>query len=136
MRFIGDGLMVFFNDPLPCPDPAARAARLAVEMRDAMSSLTQKWRRLGYEIGFGIGIAQGYATMGHIGFEGHVDYTAIGTVVNLAARLCGTAGDGQILVSQRVAVALEGHANLEPIDEVSLKGLTRPGQVHQVIALA
>jgi len=136
MRFIGDGMMVFFNDPLPCPDPAARAARLAVEMRDAMSSLTQKWRRLGYEIGFGIGIAQGYATMGHIGFEGHVDYTAIGTVVNLAARLCSTAGDGQILVSQRVAVALEGQANLEPIDEVSLKGLSRPGQVHQVIALA
>ena len=136
MRFIGDGLMVFFNDPLPCPDPAARAVRLAVEMRATMADLAQQWRKLGHLIGFGIGIAQGYATLGHIGFEGHVDYTAIGTVTNLAARLCDSARDGQILVSQRVAAALDGLARLEPLDEVSLKGLTRPGQVHQVIALA
>ena len=136
MRFIGDGLMVYFNDPLPCPDPAVRAVRLATEMRDVMGDLAQKWRRLGHEIGFGIGIAQGYATMGHIGFEGHVDYTAIGTVTNLAARLCDKARDGQILVSQRVAAAIEGRATLEPVDEIALKGLTRPGPVHQVIALA
>jgi len=135
MRFIGDGLMVFFNDPLPCPDPAARAVRLAIEMRAAMAELAQKWRKLGHQIGFGIGIAQGYATLGHIGFEGHVDYTAIGTVTNLAARLCDAARDAQILVSQRVAAALDGLARLEAIDEVTLKGLTRPGQVHQVIAL-
>jgi adenylate cyclase len=88
MRFMGDGLMVFFNDPLPCPDPAARAVRLAIEMRDTVAALAVEWRRRGHQIGFGVGIAQGYATLGQIGFEGHVDYTAIGTVTNLAARLC------------------------------------------------
>ena len=135
MRFIGDGLMVFFNDPIPCPDPAARAVRLAAEMREAVAGLGAEWRRRGHELGFGVGIAQGYATLGQIGFEGHVDYTAIGTVTNLAARLCGAARDGQILVSQRVAAAVDALASLEAIGEVPLKGLSRPGIVHQVVGL-
>jgi class 3 adenylate cyclase len=135
MRFTGDGLMVFFNDPLPCPDPAPRAARLAVEMRAAVAVLAAEWRKRGNEIGFGIGIAQGYATLGRIGFKDHIDYTAMGTVTNLAARLCDAARDGQILISQRGSASIEDIAVLEPIGEISLKGLTRSGVVHQLIAL-
>jgi class 3 adenylate cyclase len=134
-RFAGDGLMVFFNDPLPCPDPAARAVRLAVEMREAVTALGAEWRRRGHQIGFGVGIAQGFATLGQIGFEGHVDYTAIGTVINLAARLCDAARDRQILISQRVAVAVEDVALTEAIGELPLKGLTRPGIIYQILAL-
>src|SRR6266567_4162994 len=106
-HFAGDGIMVFFNDPLPCPDPAERAVKMAVEMREAVAGLQEDWRRRGREIGFGVGIAQGYATLGQIGFAERVDYTAIGTVCNLAARLCDAAADGQILVSKRVAGAVE-----------------------------
>jgi adenylate cyclase len=135
MRFMGDGLMVFFNDPIPCPDPAARAVRLAAEMRAAVAALGEDWRRRGHQIGFGIGVAQGYATLGQIGFEGHVDYTAIGTVTNLAARLCDAARDGQILISQRVATAVEPVATVNAVGELPLKGLTRPGIVHEVIGL-
>jgi len=134
-RFAGDGLMVFFNDPIPCPDPTTRAVRLAVEMREAAQSLAKEWRKRGHEIGFGVGVAQGFATLGQIGFEGQVDYTAIGTVINLAARLCDAARDGQILVSQRIAAGVEEVANVEPVGEIQLKGLTRPGVVHQVIGL-
>ena len=136
MRFTGDGLMVFFNDPMPCPDPAIRAVRLAAEMRSAVAALAEEWGRRGHRIGFGIGIAQGYATLGQIGFEGHVDYTAIGTVTNLAARLCDAARDGQILISQRIAAAVQLVAAIEAVGELPLKGLTRPGIVHEVIALA
>jgi adenylate cyclase len=125
-RFAGDGLMVLFNDPVPCPDPAARAVRLAVAMREAVVALSLRWARRGHRIGFGVGIAQGYATIGRIGFEGRSDYSAIGTVANLAARLCSEAQDGQILVSERVAAAVEDIAVLEPIGEVQLKGLVRP----------
>ena len=127
--------MVLFNDPIPGPDPAARAVRLAIEMRTAAAALTAEWRRRGHEIGFGIGSAQGYATLGHIGFNDQIDYTAMGTVTNLAARLCDAASDGQILVSQRVAASVEDMAGLSPVDDVPLKGLTRPGTVHAVIAL-
>ena len=108
-HFSGDGIMVFFNDPLPCPDPAERAAAMAVAMREAVAGLQKDWRRRGREIGFGIGIAQGYATLGQIGFAERVDYTAIGTVCNLAARLCAAAEDGQILVSRRIATAIEAN---------------------------
>jgi adenylate cyclase len=135
-RFAGDGLIVFFNDPLPCLDPALRAVRLAVEMRDAVTTLSRSWAARGHEIGFGVGIAQGYATLGRIGFAERFDYTAIGTVTNLAARLCDAAGDGQILVTRRIAAALDSGAEFEPVGDLSLKGLTRPVAVLNVQALA
>jgi len=134
-RFIGDGLMVLFNDPIPCADPAARAVRLAIEMRAAAMALAADWRRRGHQLGFGVGIAQGYATLGQIGFEDRVDYTAIGTAVNLAARLCDAARDEQILVNQLAATAVETMITLEPMGELALKGLSRPMPVHQVVGL-
>ena len=112
-RFTGDGMMVFFNDPSPVPDPAARATRMALAMRDACRQLAAGWRRRGYELGLGIGIAQGYATHRRHRLRGALDYGAIGTVTNLAARLCAEARAGQILVSQRVAAAVEGLAAVE-----------------------
>jgi adenylate cyclase len=134
-RYVGDGLLVFFNDPIPCPDPAQRAVRMADEMRGALKELTEVWRRRGHAIGFGVGIAQGYATIGQVGFEGRVEYSAIGTVINLAARLCAEAADGQILLSQRVAVAVEDVATLSPNGELTLKGLSRPVAAFNVVAL-
>jgi class 3 adenylate cyclase len=132
-HFSGDGIMVFFNDPLPCPDPAERGVAMAVAMREAVTRLQADWRRRGREIGFGVGIAQeGYATLGQIGFAERIDYTAIGTVCNLAARLCDAADDGQILVSRRVAAAIEGSARLDEIGEVALKGLTQAVAVYNV----
>jgi len=101
-----------------------------------VAALAAEWRKRGHEIGFGVGVAQGFATLGRIGFKDHIDYTAMGTVTNLAARLCDAARDGQILISQRVAAAVEQAATLESIGEIPLKGLTRPGIVHQVIALS
>src|SRR5205823_13423456 len=134
-HFSGDGIMVFFNDPLPCPDPAERAVRMAVEMREAVGRLQADWRRRGREIGFGVGIAQGFATLGQIGFAERVDYTAIGTVCNVASRLCDEAEDGQILVSKRVAGAVEGIARLEEIGDIMLKGLAQPVSVCNVAGL-
>jgi class 3 adenylate cyclase len=131
-HFSGDGLMVYFNDPLPCPDPAQRAVRMAVDMRAAVGELMSGWRRRGFDLGFGIGVAQGYATLGRIGFEERVDYTAIGTVTNLAARLCGEARDGQILLSKRVAAAVEGKVSLEEIGNLALKGLSQAVAVYNV----
>ena len=125
-RFTGDGLMVIFNDPVPCSDPARRAVRLAIEMREAIASLVGAWSSRGYAIGFGVGVAQGYATLGAIGFEGRSDYTAHGTVVNIAARLCAEAKDGQILVTQRVAAAVGELTNFEPLGDLILKGISRP----------
>jgi adenylate cyclase len=134
-RFAGDGLNVLFNDPLPCPDPSERAVRMAVEMRDAVAGLGLKWRKLGYELGFGIGIAHGFATLGRIGFQGRYDYSAIGTVVNLAARLCAEARSGQILVDGRVQVAVESLAETEPAGELTLKGIQRPVAAFNVLAV-
>jgi adenylate cyclase len=131
-HFSGDGLMVYFNDPLPCTDPAERAVRMAAEMRSAVGELMSGWRRRGFDLGFGIGVAQGYATLGRIGFEERVDYTAIGTVTNLAARLCGEARDGQILLSKRVAAAVEGSIGLEEIGNLALKGLSQAVAVYNV----
>jgi len=131
-HFSGDGLMVYFNDPLPCPDPAERAVRMAVEMRSAVGELMSGWRRRGFDLGFGIGVAQGYATLGRIGFEERVDYTAIGTVTNLAARLCGEARAGQILLSKRVAAAVEANVSLEEIGNLALKGLSQAVAVYNV----
>ncbi len=134
-RFTGDGMLVFFNDPLPCPDPAARAARLAVEMRDAVARLAPTWARRGHMLGFGIGMAQGYATLGRIGFEDRFDYTAIGAVVNLAARLCSAAENGQILTSGRLAASIEDIAVIEDLGEREIRGMTRPVAVCNVAGL-
>jgi class 3 adenylate cyclase len=131
-QFSGDGIMVFFNDPVPCADPAERAVKMAMAMRDAAGALLAKWRRRGRELGFGAGIAQGYATLGQIGFAERSGYTAIGTVCNLAARLCAEAKDGQILVAQRVAIEVEKITTLEEISALALKGLTQPVVAYNV----
>jgi adenylate cyclase len=125
-QFSGDGIMVFFNDPMPCPNPAERAVKMAIAMREAAGKLIAMWRRRGRLLGFGAGIAQGYATLGQIGFAERSGYTAIGTVCNLAARLCAEAKDGQILIAQRVAVAVDEATALEEVGELNLKGLTQP----------
>jgi GAF domain-containing protein len=131
-QFSGDGIMVFFNDPVPIPDSAARAVKMAVAMREVAGALISTWRRRGRELGFGAGIAQGYATLGQIGFAERSGYTAIGTVCNLAARLCAEAKDGQILIAQRVAVGVEGTAVLEEVGPLTLKGLTQPVVAYNV----
>jgi class 3 adenylate cyclase len=124
-RFTGDGMMVFFNDPVEVPNPAERALRMVIAMRDVVAGLAVGWRKRGWDLGLGIGIAQGYATIGAIGFEGRLDYGAIGTVTNLAARLCGEAAAGQILVSARVAAAVEGLVDAVEVGPLTLKGLAR-----------
>jgi class 3 adenylate cyclase len=129
----GDGIMVFFNDPVPTPDPANRAIDMAVAMREQAQPLLRLWRRQGHDLGFGVGIAQGYATLGQIGFAERMDYTAIGTVTNLAARLCAEAKDGQILLSARVAMAVEESAKLEEIGDLALKGLSQAVAVYNVV---
>jgi len=125
-QFSGDGIMVFFNDPVPIPDPAERAVRMAMAMREAAGALIADWRRRDRELGFGAGIAQGYATLGQIGFAERSGYTAIGTVCNLAARLCAEAKNGQILIAGRVAAAVEKVIALEDLGSLALKGLTQP----------
>jgi adenylate cyclase len=133
--FAGDGLTVFFNDPFPCPDPAARAVQMAIAMRQCMDNLTKVWRKRGHTLGFGVGITFGYATMGQIGFEGRFDYGAIGSVVNLAARLCGEARAGQILVSQPVCAAIEDMVETEHIGELTLKGFHKAVPAFNVLGL-
>ncbi|UCH17478.1 MAG: response regulator [Burkholderiales bacterium] len=125
-RFTGDGIMVFFNDPAPVPDPAARAARMALAMQREVAALAAGWAKRGYQLAMGVGIAQGYATIGGIGFEGRIDYGAIGTVTNLAARLCGEAEGDEILVSQRVRGELDDAFQLEEAGQLTLKGFGRP----------
>jgi len=125
-QFSGDGIMVFFNDPVPIPDPAERAVRMAIAMREVAGALIADWRRRDRELGFGAGIAQGYATLGQIGFAERSGYTAIGTVCNLAARLCAEAKNGQILIAGRVAAAVEKVIALEDLGSLALKGLTQP----------
>jgi class 3 adenylate cyclase len=134
-RFTGDGMMIFFNDPVPVPKPAERALRMAVAMRERVVELGAAWRKRGYDLGLGVGIAEGYATIGAIGFEGRWDYGAIGTVTNLAARLCAEAKGGQILVSSRVAGAVDGLAKLEELGTLTLKGLLRPVPTFNVVGL-
>ena len=131
-QFSGDGIMVFFNDPVPCPDPAERAVNMAMAMREAAGTLIGDWRERGRDLGFGAGIAQGYATLGQIGFSERSGYTAIGTVCNVAARLCAEAKDGQILLSQRVNVALRGSVVTEQVGALALKGLTQPVVAYNV----
>jgi class 3 adenylate cyclase len=131
-QFSGDGIMVFFNDPVPCPDPAERAVKMAMAMREAAGKLIADWRERGRNLGFGAGIAQGYATLGQIGFSERSGYTAIGTVCNVAARLCAEAKDGQILLSQRVNVALKGSVVTDQVGPLALKGLTQPVAAYNV----
>ena len=125
-RFAGDDILVLFNDPLPCPDPSQRAVRMAVEMRDAVAKLAANWREQGHQLGFGIGIAHGFATLGCIGFEGRFQYSATGTVANLASRLCDEARDGQILIDAKVHAAVEALAELDSVGELDLKGFRHP----------
>ena len=131
-RFAGDGIMIFFNDPVPIPNPAAQAVSMAIEMQQRFMGLAAAWARRGYDLSMGIGIAQGYATIGAIGFEGRRDYGAIGNVTNLAARLCGEAKGGQILVSQRVEGSLGEVAKSEPIGDLSLKGFHAPVKTFEI----
>ena len=134
-RFAGDGMMVFFNDPVPVPDAPERAVRMALAMRERAGELGARWRKRGHELDIGIGIAQGFATIGAIGFEGRLDYGAIGTVTNLAARLCGVAKPGQILVSQRLLGAVEALAESELIGELPFKGFSKPVLTFNVVGL-
>jgi class 3 adenylate cyclase len=129
---MGDGIMVLFNDPLPCDDPAGQAVRLAIGMRARMAELGQQWKRLGHRLGFGVGIALGYTTVGMVGSGGRFDYTASGTAVNLAKRLCDEALDGEILLSPRAAVALEDRFPVEPRGEATLKGIREPVEVFRL----
>jgi adenylate cyclase len=131
-HFAGDGAMIIFNDPIPCTDPAARAVRMAVEMRTRVAALAEKWRRFGHELGFGIGITSGHATLGSIGYENRFQYSANGNVVNLGSRLCAQAADGQILIDGRVQVAVESITSTEAIGELDLKGLQRPVRAFNV----
>jgi adenylate cyclase len=133
-HFAGDGVMVIFNDPVPIDKPQLEAVRMALEMRDAIGTLTQKWRRLGHDIGFGIGISHGFATLGTIGFEGRFDYAAVGTVSNIASRLCDEAKPGQILISPRVLLAVEDTMKVELVGELTLKGIQRPMTAYNVVA--
>jgi len=131
-RFTGDGLLVIFNDPLPCPDPSIRAVQMAVEMRDEVAKLLVKWSRSGHDIGFGIGIAHGYATLGTIGYEGQFQYSVTGKVANLASRLCDEAKNGQILIDINVFSAVETRADAEFTEELTLKGFSRPVKAFNV----
>ena len=132
-RYAGDGVMVVFNDPVPVDNPALQAVLMALEMRDAIGAMTDKWRRMGHDIGFGIGIAHGFATLGTIGFEGRFDYAAIGTVSNVASRLCDEAKPGQILISPRVLMEIEDAIAVEPVGEFTLKGIRRPLAAYNVL---
>ena len=132
-RFTGDGIMIFFNDPVVVDDPAPRAVRMALQMQQRTAVLAAGWKKRGYDLQLGIGIAMGFATIGAIGFEGRIDYGAIGNVTNLAARQCGEAKGGEILVAPRVAAALDGSIAVEPAGELALKGLARPIAVSRVL---
>ena len=134
-RYAGDGVMVVFNDPVPVDNPALRAVLMALETREAMGALMEKWRQLGHDVGFGIGIAHGFATLGTIGFEGRFDYSAIGTVSNVASRLCDEAKPGQILISPRVFTAVKDEVTVEPVGEFALKGIGRPLAAYNVCAI-
>jgi class 3 adenylate cyclase/putative methionine-R-sulfoxide reductase with GAF domain len=133
-HYAGDGVMVFFNDPIPVPNPALQAVQTALDMRTAIGALIEKWRRLGHELGFGVGIAHGFATLGTIGFEGRFDYAAIGTVSNVASRLCDEAKPGQILISPRVLMAVEDAVTVESVGDFTLKGISRPVAAYNVLS--
>jgi adenylate cyclase len=133
-RFAGDGVMVIFNDPVPVENPALQAVLMALDMRTAIGTMIEQWRALGHDLGFGIGIAHGFATLGTIGFEGRFDYAAIGIVSNVASRLCDEAMAGQILITPRVKLAVDKAVTVEPVGEFSLKGIRRPMTAYNVLA--
>jgi len=132
-RFAGDGVMVILNDPVPVENPALQAVLMALDMRAAIGALIEKWRDVGHDLGFGIGIAHGFATLGTIGFEGRFDYAAIGTVSNVASRLCDEAKAGQILIAPRVRQAVGKAVTVEPVGEFALKGIRRPMMTYNVL---
>jgi adenylate cyclase len=133
-RFLGDGIMIVFNDPIPCDDHTARAVRLALDMRERVDQLAKQWARVGHALGFGIGIASGYATLGQVGFEHRREYTAIGSVINLASRLCGEAKAGQIVISQRAFSAVEHSVGASHIGQLSLKGFNGSIDAYEVMS--
>jgi adenylate cyclase len=135
IHIVGDGVMVVFNDPIPRSDPCLQAVRMAIEMRSHVGALMAKWQTHGYDLGFGIGISQGYATLGLIGFESRSQYTAIGTVTNLASRLCGEAADGQIFIDSKVKTVLEARIDTTDVGDLMLKGLRRPIRVFNILGL-
>jgi adenylate cyclase len=132
-RFVGDGLLVLFNDPIDQPDHASRAARMALDMRERIADLEEEWRRAGHQLGFGVGIASGFATLGGVGYDQRIDYTVIGSVPNLASRLCDEARAGQILVSRRVFAAVEAEIPTSSLGERALKGFQRPVPVYEIL---
>lgn len=132
-RFTGDGMMVFFNDPVPIPDPARRAVQMACDMRDACSQLALRWNKNGFDLGAGIGVALGYATLGAIGFEDRIDYSAIGTVTNLAARLCSEAPAGEVYLSQRVHAEVDGQFRTEPLGPIAIRGLSKAQTAYRLL---
>ncbi len=134
-RFTGDGMMIFFNDPVPVLNPGERGVRMALAMRERVADLVKAWRKRGYDLDLGVGLAQGYATIGAIGFEGRWDYGAIGTVTNLAARLCGEAKPGQILIPRRLLATVEDLVEAEPVGELTLKGFHRPITAYNVLRM-
>ncbi len=134
-HFAGDGMMIFFNDPVPIDDASARAVRMSVAMRLQVKELTVKWRKLGHDLDFGVGIAQGYAAIGAIGFEGRWEYGAIGSVPNLASRLCGEATPGEILVSQPLLSGVEECFEVESVGELTLKGFHRPVAAYKILGI-
>jgi adenylate cyclase len=135
IHIVGDGVMVVFNDPIPCSDPCLRAVRMAIEMRSQIDAMMAKWRARGYDLSFGIGLTQGYATLGLIGFESRSMYTALGTVTNLASRLCAEATDGQIFVDSKARILLGTHIDAADVGDLTLKGLRRPVHVFDVLGL-
>ena len=133
-HFTGDGILIFFNDPIEVPDACPRAARMALAMQARFAPLSERWRKLGHDLKLGIGIARGYATLGALGYEGRFDYTAIGGVVNVAARLCGEAAGGEILVDRRARAGLDEAFALEPVEPLALKGYDKPVPAFRLVA--
>jgi len=134
-RFAGDGIMIFFNDPIPCADHTEKAVRMALAMQSKVEELRAEWLKRGYELDLGIGMAAGYATLGNIGFEGRMDYGAIGNVTNLAARLCSEAKPRQILTNQRTLSKIENLVECEPLEDLQLKGVSRPVAAFNIVKL-
>ena len=134
-RFTGDGMMIFFNDPVPIAEPTKRAAMMALDMRDAANALYQQWQKRGFELGLGIGVAEGYATVGAIGFEERIDYAAIGPVTNLASRLCAQADSGEVLISQRAFGKIEAAFESAAMGEINLRGFSKPIVIRRLLGL-